>query len=49
MRYLNGNPPAAAAFDLPLRRKKINRIVASTSFISTPPRTTSERKPRYMG
>jgi Ferritin-like domain len=49
MRYLNGNTPAAAAFDLPKNRREINGIVASTKFITAPPRTTSEREPRYMG
>ncbi len=49
MRYLNGNTPAAAAFDLPRNRKQINAIVASTHFISTAPRSTSEREPRFTG
>jgi Ferritin-like domain len=49
MRYLNGNTPAAAAFDLPRNRKQINAIVASTHFISTAPRNTSEREPRFTG
>ena len=49
MRYLNGNTPAAAAFDLPKNRREINGIVASTKFITAPPQSTSERKPRYTG
>jgi hypothetical protein len=49
MRYLNGNPPAAAAFDLPSNRREINGIVASTKFITDKPRSTSRRKPRYTG
>jgi rubrerythrin len=49
MRYLNGNTPAAAAFDLPKNRREINAIVASTKFITAPPQSTSEREPRYTG
>jgi len=49
MRYLNGNTPAADAFDLPRTRGEINEIVASTKFITGRPRSTSDREPRYTG
>jgi rubrerythrin len=49
MRYLNGNTPAAEAFDQPKNRREINAIVASTKFITAPPQSTSEREPRYTG
>ena len=50
MRYLNGNIPATAAFDLPQTRPEINQIVASTHFIvQKKPKTSSRRKPRYTG
>ena len=49
MRYLNGNTPAAAAFDLPRSRKSINAIVASTGFISDKPRMSSRDRPRFTG
>ena len=50
MRYLNGNVPATAAFDRPLTRPAINKIVASTHFIvQKKPKTSSRRKPRYTG
>ena len=49
MRYLNGNTPAADAFDLPRTRKEIDGIVASTRFISARPQSTSDRDPRYTG
>jgi hypothetical protein len=49
MRYLNGDTPAVAAFDLPQGRKEIDRIVASTRFITRRPRSTSSSKPRYTG
>jgi hypothetical protein len=46
MRYLNGNTPAAAAFDLPKNRHEID---ASVAFITGQPRSTSGREPRYTG
>ena len=49
MRYLNGNTPAAGAFDLPRTRKEINKIVASTHFITGTPKSTGERRPRFTG
>jgi rubrerythrin len=49
MRYLNGNTPAADAFDLPRTRKEINGIVASTNFVTAAPSSTSERAPRFTG
>ena len=49
MRYLNGDQPAVSAFDLPQSRKEIDKIVASTKFISRRPRSTSRSKPRYTG
>jgi rubrerythrin len=49
MRYLNGNTPAADAFDLPRTRKEINGIVASTNFVTAAPSSTSERPPRFTG
>jgi rubrerythrin len=49
MRYLNGNTPAAAAFDLPRSRKEINEIVASTHFITGTPQSTGRRRPRFTG
>jgi hypothetical protein len=49
MRYLNGNTPAASAFDLPRSRGEINGIVASTHFISDRPRTSGQSEPRFTG
>jgi hypothetical protein len=49
MRYLNGNTPAAAAFDLPKSRHEIDGIVASTHFVVARPRSTSARQPRFTG
>jgi rubrerythrin len=49
MRYLNGNTPAASAFDKPRNRREINGIVASTNFISDRPRTSGQSEPRFTG
>jgi rubrerythrin len=49
MRYLNGNTPAADAFDLPRTRNEINEIVASTHFITGTPKSSGERRPRFTG
>ena len=49
MRYLNGDKPAVSAFDLPQSRQEIDKIVASTKFITRRPRSTSRSKPRYTG
>jgi hypothetical protein len=49
MRYLNGNTPAAAPFDLPQSRKSINAIVSSTGFIVRRPAMTSRKRPKYTG
>jgi hypothetical protein len=49
MRYLNGNTPAVAAFDLPRRRKEIDQIVKETGFITARPRSASDGEPRFTG
>ena len=49
-RHLAGVVPVAGAFDKPKRVGDVDRIVASTRFISTlEPKTTSNRKPRFVG
>ena len=49
MRHLFGIIPAAAAFDQPQGRSRIERIVQSTHFIASPPKTTGKGAPRYTG
>ncbi len=49
MRHLFGIIPAAAAFDQPEGRSRIERIVQSTHFIAAQPRTTGKGAPRYTG
>jgi rubrerythrin len=49
MRQLFGITPAVQAFDQPASRARVNRIVASTHFISQKPQMTERRKPRFTG
>ncbi len=49
MRYLFGIVPAADAFDKPLSRPKVTKIVASTGFIASGGRTERKAKPRFTG
>jgi hypothetical protein len=49
MRYLDGNVPAASAFDLPRNRREIDGIVRSTGFVAPRPETSSRREPRFSG
>jgi rubrerythrin len=49
MRHLFGIRPATSPFDLPQSRARINRVVASTRFIVSAPRTGSGSKPRFTG
>lgn len=49
MRYLFGIVPAADAFDEPLSRPKVTKIVASTGFIASGGRTERKAKPRFTG
>ena len=49
MRRLFGIIPAAAAFDGPLSKPKVTRIVASTHFIVSSGRTSRKGRPRFTG
>jgi len=49
MRYLFDITPAANAFDEPLSRPEVLRIVASTNFIAAAGRTEREGTPRFTG
>ena len=49
MRYLFGIVPAAEAFDEPLARPEVTRIVSSTGFITASGRTERKGKPRFTG
>jgi hypothetical protein len=50
MRYLSGFTPAGRAFDEPKKELEVRRIVASTHFIASRPRTAVRRRnPGYTG
>jgi hypothetical protein len=49
MRELFGITPAVNAFDRPASRQSVNRLVASTHFISARPRMTRRKKPGFTG
>ena len=49
-RHLAGVVPVAAAFDAPKPVEEVDRIVASTRFISTlTPKTSARRAPKFVG
>ena len=49
MRYLYGVPPAVAAFDDPDPKQEIERVVRSTRFIVSRPRTEGRGRPSFIG
>ena len=49
MRYLFNITPAANAFDEPLSRQEVTKIVASTNFVTAPGRTERKGTPRFTG
>jgi hypothetical protein len=49
-RHISGIVPVAGAFDRPKPVSEVDRLVASTRFISTlVPKTTAKRKPKFIG
>jgi hypothetical protein len=49
MRQLFGITPSVRAFDRPASRAQINRIVASTHFVSTPAKMNARGDPQFTG
>jgi Ferritin-like domain len=49
IRHIIGLKPATTAFDKPASQQKMARLIASTRFVSTQPKTTGRRRPRYTG
>ena len=50
IRRLAGRLPVSGAFDEPLPAKEVRRVVASTRFVTSRPKTTSKKgKPRFTG
>jgi rubrerythrin len=49
MRQLFGITPSVRAFDRPVARPRIERIVASTRFVVAPPKMSTATAPRFTG
>jgi rubrerythrin len=49
MRQLFGITPSVRAFDRPVSRPRIERIVASTHFVVAPPKMSGSSAPRFTG
>ena len=49
IRRLAGVVPAPDAFDEPLPRRRVLRVVADTKFVSSAPRTSAFSSPRFTG
>jgi rubrerythrin len=49
MRQLFGITPSVRAFDRPVARPRIERIVASTRFVVAPPKMSTTTAPRFTG
>jgi rubrerythrin len=49
IRRLAGVLPAATAFDKPLAPHEVDALVASTHFVSAPPRMTTHQAPKFTG
>ena len=49
IRHIAGVVPASDAFDEPTSKAKVVRLVDSTNFVTSTPRTKGRRKPRFTG
>ena len=49
IRRIIGVSPVVSAFDEPADQQRMARLISSTDFITSRPRTTGERRPRYTG
>jgi Ferritin-like domain len=49
IRHIAGIVPAADAIDEPTSKARVVRLVRSTKFVTSTPRTKARRKPRYTG
>ena len=49
IRHIAGIVPAADAFDEPTSKAKVVKLVESTNFVTSVPRTKGRRRPRYTG
>jgi hypothetical protein len=49
IRHIAGIVPSADAFDEPTSKARVVRLVDSTNFVTSAPRTKGRRRPRYTG
>jgi hypothetical protein len=49
IRHIAGIVPAADAFDEPASKRRVVRLVDSTKFVTSRPRTKGRRRPRFTG
>jgi ferritin-like protein len=49
IRHIAGIVPAADAFDEPTSKRRVVRLVDSTKFVTSTPRTKGRRRPRFTG
>jgi hypothetical protein len=49
IRHIIGAQPAVSAFDAPAPQAKMARLVASTRFVTSRPKTTQNTGPRFTG
>jgi hypothetical protein len=49
IRHLIGLRPAASAFDEPASQAQMARLIASTGFVVSRPRTARRGRPRFTG
>ena len=49
IRHIAGIVPAADAFDEPTSKRRVVRLVDSTKFVTSRPRTKGRRRPRFTG
>jgi Ferritin-like domain len=49
IRHIAGIVPAADAFDEPTSKARVVRLVDSTNFVTSTPRTKGRRRPRFTG
>jgi Ferritin-like domain len=49
IRHIAGIVPAADAFDEPTSKRRVVRLVDSTNFVTSRPRTKGRRRPRFTG
>jgi hypothetical protein len=49
IRHIIGLQPAATAFDKPASQHKMQQLIDSTHFLTSQPKVTARKKPKYTG